>query len=647
MEHIENDKILKLLAKLDNNEFITEKEVKNCYYIERDDKILDNINFNNLFEYEETENSEWFFNVRPIKIRFRPRIHKSQMIERNLIYLVSSIKTGNLKETIGINELYDKYETLLCYHLDIEIHKSEEKYLYILSNFMNYINNNKHIIKSIRGYYLKGYESYFKEMKECFNEYNPDNINEDLKICSFHLVLNYVDRYDNLLILMNQFQEQYKGKIKLIDFNIYNKYKPESNESIRVLRNIYTNKVDEKGVRSSYITLNENDTVENIAKSFILQTSTVENNFDIKETLINLINHCLIVNINEDRLNSLVNVSVNEKQKEIKININENRIHNASIFDNILKYDTSKNFTDTALFFGGKNCVLSNDEMANEIYNFLIKFEVTEDWKIYNVDNWIKDKVLNHIFKQHHEIYKQNINNIFILFKWLKLQNKAIKDLNIKISKANTETAKNNYINQLNNSKKAVIKLENYINKYKKISFVSNNHYDININEEIKRKYKIYIHSFKDLDEHFYFIQPNETIKYFKSITQFTNYLNISRHTKLYDYIKNNVMIFNNIQDYKIMRLKYMYDYVLNEEELNEINIYSKRLLDLMKLTFTNSEDYETYIKWFRTKLNEPDKVINKNIISCPNNINETGHDSLKTYFKDRFNFIFEENETK
>lgn len=659
---------LNLFNKLDNNKPILKSDILNEYIIVRDDELIDNEYFNIFFNWEECDESEWYLIVKPVIITYKIFTDKV-IFNKPLIDLVSFIKRNKLKRKELIKEKDEKtgeeikkeiirgvslFEVLedvneqISLYLDIDFKAVEIDKMEYFNKFIEYILNHQYIIKHIRGYYSIKHKEYFEKLNKWLDPYEMDETDPKAKLCSIHLLLNYVDTYKNINYLVRKF----KTKCYLLDTSVCNNIDENTKKSVQLFRNVYTWKNTSTEHKPSYIKLNENDTVLNIAKSFIHQTNNVNNLEDIEEIISDLFK----LFTPETEKQKPKQPKQQPKPQPQQQTQEEEIVFKPSIFDNIFDYDLSLNMINTALFFAGKSCVLTNEEFYDEIYNFLIKFKNTTEWTNYNVHDWLINGVIKHI-KITKNIYQQNINNIFILFKWLKQQYKFVHDAKLEIKTKNNrmkgktdETQKQELKDEIEYltskiklSETAIIKLENYINKYKKLSFTSNNHFNIDECEDMKRKYKIYLHSFKDINDIYYFIKSDETIETFNSFNKFINYLDIKRNTKLHDYIKNNIMIFKNKQEYIITRLNYIYEYVLNQDEIKEINDYSQRLLDLLKETFEYEKDYENYLSWWKTKLSKPNNVISKNIINCPSDITETGHDSLKTYFKDRFTFMLEE----
>ena len=357
-----------------------------------------------------------------------------------------------------------------------------------------------------------------------------------------------------------------------------------------------------------------------------------------------IINHCIIC---ADKNDLLINyeeekpVKENKKkqQKANKVSDdeedeqhenNETTNEDISIFKFITiddKFQDSKILKDVDHFtFGQKlnwfisGLPLTEDEFIDEILlinpelnieKFKLKFNYIQDFKcLYKLEH-IKFKINCAI---EHYLNQEKKNKA----------NKVSEDEDVDVDEDIRTILKESDLETLfyiNN------KLSQYIDKYQKNNFITHEFYDFkelkrdSKNKVIPKKTKILYNCFKTIDEDtIYFIKDNEIQRY-KNKEAMKKDLKLSGDSV--NTIYDSLTCFENLNEFEIMRLNDKYEKLTDSEKCVD------DLIDMIKQTFSEEDDFKYYISWLANKITY--KTTNyRSIIS--QNENESAYDALKTY---------------
>lgn len=179
-------------------------------------------------------------------------------------------------------------------------------------------------------------------------------------------------------------------------------------------------------------------------------------------------------------------------------------------------------------------------------------------------------------------------------------------------------------------------KINFYIDKYQKQSFIASEKYDVLMSKKFgtEKKYKILDNVFRTIDTLTYYY-PALDLK-FDNITQFRSTFKLNSKTA--NEISDKLTTFLNYKEYKQLSIEHKYQHLSIDKKDALIKLLNE-FLDWIKKSFVNEEDYKYYLGWWCEKLkilksDERYKTLNKGIINQGTEI-EGAKDSLKTYFND------------
>lgn len=599
---------------------------------------ISNNDFNIILSFYDIEliNDKYYLNIRKIPY-FPDFFQKPEPYYIDIFTASKRILQGNNK---CIAEAFYNPDQKICMYFDLDGKEFEEiEEIKLLLKFL--LSNN--IIRHIRGYYRYMYESQIFDddllpFKQYFTPVYIDPLKADelkIKICSCHVLVNYYDTYNNICKSMSDLINKLNVSSKVFDLSVYN----SNGKKKQLFNNIYTIK---PGRSECYVKLNENvDNLLYISQSFISNACNVyTNQINIFDLLTSFIN---------------TNTSIFCKKKEIKqskeikqtntlIPIQTSEIYiPPSIFEGITDYEKDyRTHFDTVQMFFKHDSPLDKETMIYEIELLIKKYEPEH----YDSQKSKFEKKFN---------YTQDFNKLHMLYSWLKKQNDRYKTListpdmkDVKVSNNNNDDDDYSEEEETQNEtikrcKQSIYKLENYIRKYKKLCFVSYKHFDINANFEDDYVDRVLKHCFKLINEKYYYIDENDNLSKQLNKTDLFNHFDI-KTDKQKKKITDRITCFNDIKEYYTVKVEYEIKTLL-DEDITIFKSMAERLLNLIKLTFKNEEDYNFYISWFHHKLLKPDSQLPINIINCPVlNSDEPAQNSLKTYFKDLFSIFIEES---
>lgn len=512
-----------------------------------------------------------------------------------------------------------------------------------LKELFNLINNivNKFDLK------LYGVVEFNKDFENKLNEIellNSDNKNINLLVCpnsqmkkqlSSHIYLNGYSNRKDIEIYMKKILYSKEKYDNVFDVSVYKTTKQS-------LRMPFSAKIDTSNLSAR---LADNSVLEYLKDNYKDES--------IKELILNCRMAPMITDKYIDLSKEINNLSfvqkVNASSSTCKAKTTkQNKNVNPSIFQYILDEDilTNENkplniasicdivnnhfeFHQRTAFI--ENCVLTPEEMEKEL--LLIKLnESDKSGKKYTEEdnNEFLDKVLNLKMKK----YEQDLTNMKPLYYIKKVLSTVFKYSHDK----NKKEELNFDVSDFKNIKLITEKVNYYIEKYSKLSFITHEFYDVKntINDFdgniLTKKEKIIYNCYIDnQNDRIVYVNNNDEDIIFKNITQFRQYFKLSGDaaTNLKETL---LIVFNSVSEFKKMKIEYTYSQLttLQKEHLNNV---VNELLNYLKDSFVYEEDYKFYISFYSSKLSQHG-TLNKGII-CQGTETEGAHDSLKTFFND------------
>lgn len=528
------------------------------------------------------------------------------------------------------DEVYysDKYYNRLYFDIDeIEDNITLPQIFDKLSDFINEFSKSPNICKLC----ATGYIHDTKENIELF--INKDQIkdheyiiqqkqpvtDEDIKQryvkkYSFHIVLlNIYFKTDDLFKIFNYINQiDFKTKYGIkIDKNVY-KMKKNSQQTLRLsLCDKSKNKEIKNDTHIKLKHLKEKLEKKKIPLKGLLYYSSVgiiEKNEYTDERL--------FYDLSKLKIQIKQTPQINNQIKQ-----NNEIIKNNSIFqyirynDKIVNikdlYEDRDHFKFSNLLFGFIPCVLTTEEIINEIKKLDLP-EIKEFNK--TVVEWLNE-VARDLKKN---VYQDitNIKSLYILKSYInKYYEQGEQPKNKEANKQLYKTLKP-HLNNINY----------YIEKYEKLNFVSHEFYDVFKSNEDKKD-KLLYNCFKNLDGLIYNCFNNEQ---FKNITQFRNKykLNSNKANEIYELLTT----FDDIKEYKRLKTEYTIK-TLSNEQLKQYKDNIINFLDILHISFYNDDDFNYYLSFYAMKL-QNNKTINKGLIN-QGTTTDPAINSFKTLFNE------------
>lgn len=275
------------------------------------------------------------------------------------------------------------------------------------------------------------------------------------------------------------------------------------------------------------------------------------------------------------------------------------------------------NFDLGGLLYPYSSLPLTQSEFENEIMNIkLVENDV--------FTNEINKQFLSKCYQSIQ--YYQDVKNIQPLFLLKKYAFQHMEDYkaNCRESKIELDPA------TIEEHENTIESINYYIDKYSKISFASHHDsfYDIINTRQGRKESKIIYNIYGILGGDY--IEP-KTDKRFRSMNELKQYYRLSGSS--IKYVEDSITYYESETEYE----KYVaeYEYLkLNEQQRNKIINDVKQLLEILKSSFYEYNDFMYYIGFLIAKL-KMKTTLNKGIINQPKTNCGSGKDSLKTFITD------------
>ena len=531
---------------------------------------------------------------------------------REAVILEQQMKDDEKQANNPINiEMFNKLRAMLNSIFDIyeELIKFTSSPIYILGT-IEYKSNNSRVMEII---------DKMKSVDIFKNILYYENNSELVKDISGHIFINCCADRDLLRDYMIT---------HAIKSNYYDKPSPFD-------ASVYVGKGDRQALRCSFSPkIIKGEYIRPISQELINDVIKFKANY----SMCSMAPHQYSINITEQLKEYLAKNKLMPKV-ELKNNI-QNKNHKPHIvnqqdndYPSIFKYINYKNqilnisdlvfnngvnnFDLGGLLYPYSSLPLTQSEFENEIMNIkLVENDV--------FTNEINKQFLSKCYQSIQ--YYQDVKNIQPLFLLKKYAFQHMEDYkaNCRESKIELDPA------TIEEHENTIESINYYIDKYSKISFASHHDsfYDIIKTRQGRKESKIIYNIYGTLGGDY--IEPR-TDKRFRSMNELKQYYRLSGSSV--KYVEDSITYYESETEYE----KYIaeYEYLkLNEQQRNKIIDDVKQLLEILKSSFYEYNDFMYYIGFLIAKL-KMKTTLNKGIINQPKTNCGSGKDSLKTFITD------------